>query len=133
MSISERDAQRPPDFSLIGTQPAMALHSSSVDPIVDSVRHKLAEAHGVGDTVAFAVSQKLLARSLVGQREYGAKLTREDLSERDWLNHAQTEAMDLANYLEVLIQRPGSHPRLITLPCDTLNTACELEVLLQRL
>ena len=32
-------------------------------------------------------------------------LEREDLTTLDWLIHAQEEAMDLANYLEVLIQK----------------------------
>lgn len=57
------------------------------DPIVDSVR------------------SKLLTRSQVGLQKYGTALNRTDLSTLDWLRHAQEEAMDLANYLEVLIQQ----------------------------
>jgi hypothetical protein len=58
-----------------------------VDPIVESVR------------------AKLLARSQTGIQKYGTMLTRTDLSRLDWLRHAQEEALDLANYLEVLIQQ----------------------------
>ena len=57
-----------------------------IDPIVESVR------------------AKLLARSQVGLAKYGVGLDRTDLSRLEWLNHAQQEALDLANYLEVLIQ-----------------------------
>ena len=57
-----------------------------VDPIVESVR------------------AKLLQRSQVGIKKYGTMLDRKDLTELDWLKHAQEEAMDLCNYLERLIQ-----------------------------
>ena len=59
----------------------------TADPIVERVRAKLRE------------------RSMAGIEKYGTQLTRTDLSRLDWLRHAQEEAMDLANYLEVLIQR----------------------------
>lgn len=61
-----------------------------VDPIVESVR------------------TKLLERSQKGINKYNTTLEREDLSTLDWLIHAQEEAMDLANYLEVLIQKEKS-------------------------
>jgi hypothetical protein len=51
------------------------------------------------------VCRKIQARAEVGLSKYGVTLEREDLNELDWLLHAQEEAMDLANYLEVLIQR----------------------------
>jgi len=122
---------RPPDFSLIGSNPCMALPDSCGDPIVDSVRHKLLEADGAGDTVCFAVAQKLAARSTIGQLKYGTKLTRTDLTVWDWLNHAQEEAMDLANYLEVLIQRDPLLTSFYGMQEYALETACELEVLIQ--
>jgi hypothetical protein len=52
-----------------------------------------------------AVCAKIQQRAAVGLNKYGVTLERDDLSELDWLVHAQEEAMDLANYLEVLIQR----------------------------
>jgi len=56
------------------------------------------------DPIVEAVRTKLLARSQVGIRKYNVTLERDDLTTRQWLVHAQEEAMDLANYLEVLIQ-----------------------------
>lgn len=57
------------------------------------------------DPIVAAVCAKMKQRSQVGQAKYGVMLNRTDLSRLDWLRHAQEEAMDLANYLEVLIQR----------------------------
>ena len=50
-----------------------------------------------------AVRQKMLERSQRGLIKYGVSLERDDLSTLDWLRHAQEEAMDLAGYLQVLI------------------------------
>lgn len=51
------------------------------------------------------VCEKIQTRAEFGLKKYGVTLERDDLSTLDWLIHAQEEAMDLANYLEVLIQR----------------------------
>jgi len=51
------------------------------------------------------VCEKIQKRAGFGLQKYGVTLLREDLTTLDWLVHAQEEAMDLANYLEVLIQR----------------------------
>ncbi len=51
------------------------------------------------------VCRKIRARAAVGLAKYGTTLERTDLTELDWLIHAQEEAMDLVNYLEVLIQK----------------------------
>ena len=56
------------------------------------------------DPIVEAVRLKLLNRSQTGMHKYGVGLDRQDLSRLEWLRHAQEEAMDLANYLEVLIQ-----------------------------
>ena len=50
------------------------------------------------------VCRKIQARADVGLSKYGVTLEREDLRELEWLIHAQEEAMDFVNYLEVLIQ-----------------------------
>ena len=55
-----------------------------------------------GDDVVEAVRSKLLGRSLAGQQKYGQKMTRNDLSLKDWIQHAQEEALDQAVYLERL-------------------------------
>ena len=55
---------------------------------------------GIEEEVCF----KILKRSEIGKKKYGTTMERKDLSELDWLKHAQEEAMDLAVYLEKLIQ-----------------------------
>lgn len=57
------------------------------------------------DPIVEAVRQKLLSRSAAGMQKYGTSLSRNDLTRLDWLRHAQEEALDMANYLEVLIQK----------------------------
>lgn len=52
-----------------------------------------------------SVRDKLRDRERAGLRKYGVTTERTDLSTLDWLRHAQAEAMDLAVYLEVLIQK----------------------------
>lgn len=47
---------------------------------------------------------KILDRSDVGKEKYGTTMDRKDLTELQWLIHAQEEAMDLAVYLQKLIQ-----------------------------
>lgn len=56
------------------------------------------------DPIVESVCQKMMARSRLGMSKYQSTLDRRDLSRLDWLNHAQEEAMDLANYLECLIK-----------------------------
>ena len=56
------------------------------------------------DPIVESVRAKLLERSQFGLDKYGIGLDRTDLNRKQWLIHAQEEAMDLANYLEVLIQ-----------------------------
>ena len=51
-----------------------------------------------------AVIRKIRARRKAGIRKYRTTMERKDLSHRQWLTHAQEEAMDLAIYLEKLMQ-----------------------------
>ena len=53
---------------------------------------------------------KILKRSEVGEKKYGTTMERKDLSKLDWLKHAQEEAMDLAVYLQKLIELEESNP-----------------------
>ena len=55
-----------------------------------------------------AVARKLKTRALAGLSKYGVTMERTDLSRLDWLIHAQEEAMDLAVYLEKLIEHERS-------------------------
>lgn len=50
-----------------------------------------------------AVRQKLADRAEFGMMKYGVSTERKDLTPRQWLIHAQEEAMDLAVYLERII------------------------------
>jgi hypothetical protein len=50
-----------------------------------------------------AVRQKLADRAEFGMMKYGVTTERTDLSAKQWLIHAQEEAMDLAVYLQRLI------------------------------
>jgi|TARA_R110000823_G_scaffold134388_1_gene263172 exoribonuclease II len=56
------------------------------------------------DKAVQGVVNKILERSEVGLKKYGTNLNREDLTQLDWINHAQEEAMDLCLYLEKIKQ-----------------------------
>ena len=47
---------------------------------------------------------KIAKRAIQGREKYGTTMERDDLTQLEWLIHAQEEAMDLAVYLERLIQ-----------------------------
>ena len=53
---------------------------------------------------------KILKRAEVGKNKYGVTMERNDLSRLEWLKHAQEEVMDLAVYLEKIIQDLESAP-----------------------
>ena len=59
----------------------------------------------VNDSVVEEVCRKMKQRSRYGINKYENTLAREDFSVLDWLVHAQEEAMDLANYLQAVIDR----------------------------
>ena len=50
-----------------------------------------------------AVIAKVAERAKLGLAKYGVTVERTDLTRRQWLQHAQDEAMDLAVYLQRLI------------------------------
>jgi len=56
-------------------------------------------------TVEDRVIEKIQTRRAAGFKKYGVTMEREDLSELDWLIHAQEEALDLAIYLQKLIDK----------------------------
>ena len=47
---------------------------------------------------------KILDRAEVGENKYGKTMERTDLSTINWVKHAQEEAMDLAVYLEKILE-----------------------------
>jgi len=56
------------------------------------------------DKIVQSVVNEILERSDVGTKKYGTNLNRNDLTELEWLQHAKEEALDMALYLEKLIQ-----------------------------
>ena len=50
------------------------------------------------------VCVKILGRAEVGKEKYGVTMETAPLSKLEWLIHAQQEAMDLAVYLQKLIE-----------------------------
>jgi len=55
------------------------------------------------DTNVLAVTNKMFARAEIGFKKYGVTTERKDLTNKQWLIHAQEEAMDLAIYLQRII------------------------------
>jgi len=64
-----------------------------------------------GDSIVDAVIQKFLQRSALGKEKYGVTLDREDLSVKDWIQHAQEELMDAILYLEKLKKTQEQTPQ----------------------
>jgi hypothetical protein len=60
------------------------------------------------DAIVEAVRAKLRERSARGLSKYGVTVEGAALSEREWLIHAQEEAMDLAIYLEKCLSLKGA-------------------------
>ena len=52
------------------------------------------------DKIVELVIDKFKERSNTGIKKYGVTLERNDLSFKDWIQHAQEEAMDFILYLE---------------------------------
>lgn len=50
------------------------------------------------------VINTILKRAEIGEKKYGVTMERTDLSRLEWLKHAQEEALDLAIYLQKLIE-----------------------------
>ena len=55
-------------------------------------------------SIEYRVCTKITQRAQVGKEKYGTTMDRKDLTKLQWLKHAQEEAMDLAVYLEKLIE-----------------------------
>ena len=56
------------------------------------------------DPIVEANRELLLQRSVVGLQKYGVTVNDNPLGRRQWLQHALEESLDLANYLQKLIQ-----------------------------
>ena len=53
------------------------------------------------------VCKKIMTRANIGEMKYGVTMDKEELTRKEWLIHAQEEAMDLAIYLQKLIEMEG--------------------------
>ena len=53
--------------------------------------------------VEYRVCEKMIARASFGLNKYGVSVKNAPLTKLQWLIHAQEEAMDLAVYLQKLI------------------------------
>lgn len=60
--------------------------------------------HSLPLDIEQAVIGKIVVRAHAGRKKYGQSMERKDLTRKQWLQHAQEEAMDLAIYLERLIR-----------------------------
>ena len=56
------------------------------------------------DTITPALQAELEARAAVGMTKYGISVSDRPLSRLEWLQHAKEEALDLAVYLQRLIE-----------------------------
>jgi hypothetical protein len=61
------------------------------------------------DSVVDKVINKIQSRSEAGYKKYNTTMDRTDLDRLQWLIHAQEEAMDLAIYLQKLIDIEASN------------------------
>ena len=69
------------------------------------------------------VCRKITARASFGEKKYGVSMADETLSRLQWLIHAQQEAMDLAVYLEKLIQEAERLREKMKTMLDDMNNA----------
>ncbi len=75
-----------------------SLSSSVKNKIVDSL---LVSTENT-DSIVFSIIRQFKDRADFGKKKYGTTLDREDLSSKDWIQHAQEELMDAILYLEKL-------------------------------
>jgi hypothetical protein len=66
------------------------------------------------DKITQRVCEKLESRAAIGQKKYGVTMERTDLSQLEWIRHAQEVAMDLAIYLEKLMEMEETRSRILT-------------------
>jgi len=58
----------------------------------------------MNDQIIQSIKDQFQERSDRGQSKYGTTMDRNDLTVKEWLQHAQEEAMDFVVYLEKLKQ-----------------------------
>lgn len=58
--------------------------------------------------ILYSIIDDLIAREDKGLKEYGTTMDRTDLTEKEWLQHAYEEALDLSIYLKKIIKTKES-------------------------
>ena len=77
------------------------------------------------------VIDKIRSRAEVGLNKYGVTLERGDLTIKEWLIHAQEEAMDLSGYLEKVIEIIDQQDKALkTLESKNMELEAKLAVLI---
>lgn len=66
--------------------------------------NRRASAPQPADPITTTLAAELHARAAMGLHKYGVTVTDSPLSRRQWLEHAKQEALDLAVYLQRLIE-----------------------------
>jgi len=54
------------------------------------------------DSIVYKIAFRLKYRADIGLKKYGVNMDRKDLTQKEWIDHAIEEALDLALYLEKL-------------------------------
>jgi hypothetical protein len=80
------------------TSASSHLNSIKIPPIVES----LLVSRENTDSVVFSIINQFKQRADFGRQKYGTTLDRDDLSTKEWVQHAQEELMDAILYLEKL-------------------------------
>lgn len=61
------------------------------------------------DTINYELSNELRKRAEFGKAKYGVTMEREDLTTKQWIQHALEEGMDFSVYLEKLREEKPSY------------------------
>lgn len=77
---------------------------STAQPPQAAVAPPAAPETGVADPIVAKVCALLLSRSAVGIAKYGTTLAANPLTRKQWAQHALEEALDLACYLQRMIE-----------------------------
>lgn len=88
---------------------AITASGSTIAELEAALPHKKdPQATGPTPECEESVIEKIRVRRDAGRQKYGTTMERSDLTRRQWLQHAQEEAMDLAIYLERLIREDNA-------------------------
>lgn len=91
------------ESSQLLSPPSPPASSSPLDiPKISSELESLLISKENTDSVVFSIINQFKQRADFGKQKYGTTLDRNDLSTKEWVQHAQEELMDAILYLEKL-------------------------------